>query len=618
MANEGMGNTMEQDMLEETGEEEQQQLSQLPPSQPQQQPALTQPPQQTAANKGRSKKQQLPEFPCVSCGKNVTGASVQCTICTMWCHKACTNLSNDVFKGLEAQAREVGVAYWACRSCLTFATKVNKQLEMAEKRPNEVEARVEQVAAKTDSNEQRIDKLTEELSRLRLTLEAEREDKNNRLCDELCESELRKNNLVIHGVLEANEMAHNRDRLERDKLVCGEMFKLMNIRLRPEDLRFCRRIGQQGQDPRPIIIGLRSEEEKKQILDKASYLRGTQFDTVAIGPDQTKMQRRGEERLQLEAEARNRQLSIEDAKKNLRWLVVGRKGEKRLIKGTEREYTQPSRRPAQLSDYVQRNNNNTIQEPDTCARLRDTNPLARALLQPVPPRGRDYTPVQHREPQQQYRPPQQYQQYQPQQPYSQRPTHNQQSTFTQQQSYSMHQAAPRQHYTQPQRPHIQQPNLTQRPFVQQPMPRQQPQFGSQSMQQQTQRPQQPYQQQRYASSGSNQQHYDQQQRYQSINNGPQQHYPGQQQTNGNGNWANDSVYLDNSNNGNWQNDGISYAQENPQSWEQDQPVYRSEEPQKDTISSQLRPRLGSKRGREGSGTEADSMEMGPPRTRSNQ
>jgi hypothetical protein len=530
----------------------------------------------------------------------------------MWCHKACTNLSNDVFKGLEAQAREVGVAYWACRACLTFAHKVNKQLEMAELKNKEVEDKVDRVAVKADSNEARIDKLTEVVSRLTMTLETERAERNNLLCDELREREVRKNNLIIHGVLEANEAAHNRDRLERDKAVCGEMFKTMRIRTRPEDLRFCRRIGQRGQDPRPIIIGLRSEEEKKQILEKASHLRGTQFEAVTIGPDQTKMQRQGEERLQQEAQARNRQLTAEDIENNMRWLVVGRKGEKRLIKGTEREYTQPPRRPAQLSEYVQMNNNSNRQEPVTGARMRDTNPLARALLEPIPPRGSDYTPVQHREPQ--YRPRQQIQQQQPaysQQPsysqrpayghrptFNQRPAYSQQPSYTQQPYYNLQHEAPHRHqheqqqYSYNKQP-MQQP-FVQQPFVQQPMPRQQP----------TQRPpQQPYQQQQ----PQNAQH-------------PYQPQQQRQQSNGNGSWANDSGYLDNSSNGNWQqNDGINLqAQENPQPWEQDRLTYRSDEPQMDTINSQPRPRLGSKRGREGSGTEADSMEMGPPRTRTRQ
>jgi hypothetical protein len=609
MANETPESVMEQEGQEDAAEGEQLLLSQPPLSQSQPPPSQ-QPPQQTTTNKGRSKKQQQPEFPCVSCGKNVTGASVQCTICTMWCHKACTNLSNDVFKGLEAQAREVGVAYWACRACLTFAHKVNKQLEMAELRHNEVEVKVEQVAVKTDSNELRINKLEEELSRMRMTMEAERQEMNIFLCDELREREVRKNNLIIHGVLEANEATHNRDRLERDKAICGEMFQIMNVRLRPEDLRFCRRIGQRGQDPRPIIIGLRGEEERKQILDKSGYLRGTQFDAVTIGPDQTKMQRKGEERLQQEAESRNRQLTTEDLENNLRWLVVGRKGEKRLIKGAEREFTQPTRRPAQLSDYVQPSVSNNRPEPNTGARMRDTNPLARALLEPIPPRGQDYTPVQHRDNQQQYRPQQQHQQYQQQQTYSsqrpaysQQPTYNQRPAYNQQPTYGQMSYNPQPTAAQRQQPNQQQ-NAVYRPYVQQPMSRQQPQFG----QQPGMRPQYQYQQQQP-------QHHNVQQQYdqQRHNNGPQQQSTGH----GNGSWANDSGYLDNSNNGNWQQNDIQ-AQENTQPWDQDRLTYRSDEPQIDINNSQPRPRLGSKRGRESSGTETDSMEMGPPRSRTRQ
>ena len=43
-----------------------------------------------------------------------------------------------------------------------------------------------------------------------------------------------------------------------------------------------------------------------------------------------------------EAEKRNSKLSEDDRSKNLKWLVVGRKGEKRLIKGIDREF--PDRR----------------------------------------------------------------------------------------------------------------------------------------------------------------------------------------------------------------------------------------------------------------------------------
>jgi membrane-associated HD superfamily phosphohydrolase len=316
---------MEQDITENaSGEEEQQeQLPQNDPPQMQQQAAASAPPAQQ--NKKGNRKQ--PEHPCVACGKNVSSNAVQCTMCTLWCHRACTNLSNEAFKGLEAQVREVGVAYWACRACLSFANKVNRQLQATSKRQDEVEARVEENAKKTENNSQEIVKLREELNRVRMALENERGERNDMLCEELRDRELRRNNIVIHGLQEPNE-SFNRARIEQDKIECGNLLAAMGIKMRQEDLRFCRRVGERGQESRPIIIGLRTEEEKRIILERARLLRGTRYDNVAIVPDMTKMQRQAEDKLTREAEGRNEQLTAEDRNRNLKWLVVGRRGEK--------------------------------------------------------------------------------------------------------------------------------------------------------------------------------------------------------------------------------------------------------------------------------------------------
>jgi hypothetical protein len=88
----------------------------------------------------------------------------------------------------------------------------------------------------------------------------------------------------------------------------------LNARTRPEDLRFFRRVGQRGQDLRPLII--RHRREKTSILDRNNVQKGTINDNVAIVPAQTKIQRRVEDRLQAEEEVRNRQLTTKDMEKN--------------------------------------------------------------------------------------------------------------------------------------------------------------------------------------------------------------------------------------------------------------------------------------------------------------
>jgi hypothetical protein len=243
----------------------------------------------------------------------------------------------EAFKGLEVQAKEVGTAYWACRSCMTFANKMNRQFQAVSKRQDEMEEKMENNLRDTRQNSQEIERLREELNKMKSALETEREEKNDMLGEELRDRETRRNNLIIHGLQEVDQNINPRERIEKDKQLCGELLLAIGSRTRAGDLCFCRRVGERGREARPMVIGLRSEEEKRNILDRAADLRKTRFSNVSVGPDMTRMQRRAEDQLAKEVEKRNKQLTTEDREKNLRWMVVGRRGEKRMVKGVERE-----------------------------------------------------------------------------------------------------------------------------------------------------------------------------------------------------------------------------------------------------------------------------------------
>lgn len=185
-----------------------------------------------------------------------------------------------------------------------------------------------------------MEELRQELRRLneRMDQDKDREAKEDTLCEELRERDVRRCNVIIHGVPEPDDsIQDNRERMEIHKIRCEELFQEIRARTRKPDIRFCRRIGERGRDSRPIVIGVTTEEEKKHLLDRAKELQRSRFNNVAIVPDLTKLQRRGEEKLVREAEERNKSLTREDMDKNQRWLVVGKRGEKRMIKGVERE-----------------------------------------------------------------------------------------------------------------------------------------------------------------------------------------------------------------------------------------------------------------------------------------
>ena len=79
---------------------------------------------------------------------------------------------------------------------------------------------------------------------------------------------------------------------------------------------------------RPLVFGVHTKDEKRHILEKSRELLYTRYENVTVVPNMTKSQRKGEQQLRDEAARRNTQLTEEDRNKNLKWLVVGKRGEK--------------------------------------------------------------------------------------------------------------------------------------------------------------------------------------------------------------------------------------------------------------------------------------------------
>jgi hypothetical protein len=160
-----------------------------------------------------------------------------------------------------------------------------------------------------------------------------------RMCEEMRERDIRRLNLVLHHVEEPNHrIKDGKERMEADRKECEKIFKAARARTTGENIKFCRRIGERGDDPRPLLIGLNSEDEKKHLLEKARELQKTVYKDVTIGPDLTHKQRQEEKSLREEVERKNREeITEDDVAKNLEWMLVGPRGAKRIIKGVNKE-----------------------------------------------------------------------------------------------------------------------------------------------------------------------------------------------------------------------------------------------------------------------------------------
>ena len=184
------------------------------------------------------------QCPCVYCGQHCAKGTVQCTICTLWCHMACPGLSKEVLRSLELQAKEVGRAYWAC---MNFNTN-NNQMREVTKHQDETEERVEKNLDKIEEVRLAIEELRQELAEQARRTEGLQERMESVMDTELREREAGRLNLVIHGLQEPDASIKDPiDRMDRDKVEYEKLFIAMKARTRQQAMRFCWREGGQPQ-----------------------------------------------------------------------------------------------------------------------------------------------------------------------------------------------------------------------------------------------------------------------------------------------------------------------------------------------------------------------------------
>jgi hypothetical protein len=82
--------------------------------------------------------------------------------------------------------------------------------------------------------------------------------------------------------------------MEADKEECEKVFRAMGSKARRSDIRFCRRLGEKGEDDRPLLLGMTSETIKSEVLDHAKGLQNTDYQD--IGSPRTKPRNKSKQR----------------------------------------------------------------------------------------------------------------------------------------------------------------------------------------------------------------------------------------------------------------------------------------------------------------------------------
>ena len=248
-------------------------------------------------------------------------------------------MTDEVFELIEKQLKTAGITYWACRPCTVYAQGMNHRMRDIEVKVGAVEKGVEENREGVKKLDRKVDGIREELRKRDDKVEKAVREAERRMEEEWREREAKRLNVVFHCIGEAEDRrATGSERQDWDRKSCVNIFKALKLNLGEDAIRFCRRVGEKKEEPRPMVVGFWAESDKSLLLRNARHLEKTIFKEVTVGPDLTKKQRAEEAEMREEADRRNREeLTEEDVSKNLKWAVVGDRGKKSLIKTVTRE-----------------------------------------------------------------------------------------------------------------------------------------------------------------------------------------------------------------------------------------------------------------------------------------
>ena len=285
------------------------------------------------------------QFLCATCNIAIkkNEKSICCSLCDLWLHFKCTELSEILFNELNSHYKKNGFSFWPCKSCRVASQKLDAKIRQVDKK---VDALSEKVQENTDN----ISEIAGKVATLENATPTVTPDIENGVFEEIRERELKRDNIVLHQVPEPEaSVTAGKDRKEKDMNTLMDILKDVNVKVDPvKDIKFCHRAGEKPKDNstvRPLIVGFKTTDKRNEVLTKSRNLKeSANHSAVSIVPDLTKRQRKEEENLRAEAEKKNQEMDSTESL-NYEWRLVGQKGQKRLIRAARKDNTQGHNAP---------------------------------------------------------------------------------------------------------------------------------------------------------------------------------------------------------------------------------------------------------------------------------
>ena len=243
-----------------------------------------------------------------------------------------------------------GGSAFLCVICRKLAAKLNKSSQEVEIRMKRIEDGLKTAELERDALKQKVDRMENKTDQVKdkvvdmeKEIEAGMEKVKNEMTQgmakEMNERESKSSNIAIYGLKESEKELHEEEKKEDEEKVM-EMVREIGVETKGR-IEVQYRAGRvKGDRPRPTIVKVEDDETRERLMDNSRRLaRKDGWKDVFIAPDMTPAQR--EESRRVEAKLReDATKQTEDAKKEGkkgRWMVVGRKGRRKLMWWEDRE-----------------------------------------------------------------------------------------------------------------------------------------------------------------------------------------------------------------------------------------------------------------------------------------
>jgi len=148
-------------------------------------------------------------------------------------------MTDAFFRNLEQQKRDMGIAYWACRSCLSFAAKMQTHLKEVDRKIKDLKGKVEENTAGLAKTNDKVGLVEKSVGAVGRKVEDMEKRMEEAMLEEMRAREAIKGNIVIHGVEEpGREVKDTKDRIEVDKKECERIFRAVGTNATRRDIRF--------------------------------------------------------------------------------------------------------------------------------------------------------------------------------------------------------------------------------------------------------------------------------------------------------------------------------------------------------------------------------------------